>query len=193
MIVVLSAGIALIVTLFLFAPFRRSPSPTSRDLSTSTAPSATVQSPTTQSPSVESARHTNVAAGYTFLRPAGWDVSERDTVSELAAPDRDVILSFGFGPQGDLGEASTRFAASIGDAYDEVKLQGPRREIIGGHSAVVVGGDAVNQAAVGVRFLAITIRMGGRNYAISVFVADAADPVKVLPVVEDIVASFEVA
>lgn len=192
-IVVLSAVVALIVTIFLFAPFRRSPPPSSRGLSTTTAQGPTAESPTAQNPTAQDARHTNGAAGYSFLHPAGWDVSDRGTVSELVGPDRDVNLSFGLGPEGDLREASSQFAASIAEAYDEVHLQGSRRESIAAHSAIVVGGTAVNQAGVGVRFLAISIGMDGRNYAISVFVADASDPVRVLPVVEDIISSFEVA
>lgn len=183
MIVLLSAGVAVIVTLLLFSPLRLSQPPVSRGPS----------SPTVQSPTVQSTHHTNAAAGYSFFRPAGWEVSESGTVSELTGPDRDVILSFGIGPEGELRDASAEFAASIGGAYDEVQLQGPRREAIAGRSAIVVGGSAVNQAGVTVRFLAITIRIGGENYAISVFVADTSDPVKVLPVVEDIIASFEAA
>jgi hypothetical protein len=181
-IVLLSAGVAVIVTLVLFSPLRRSP-----------PPSRAALSPTVQSPTVQSTRHTNGAAGYSFFRPAGWEVSERGTVSELTGPDRDVILSFGLGPEGELWGASDKLAASIEGAYDEVQLQGPRREAIAGRSAIVVGGSAVNQAGVPVRFLAITIRIGGENYAISVFVAETSDPVKVLPVVEDIIASFEAA
>lgn len=51
----------------------------------------------------------------------------------------------------------------------------------------------MNDAGVAVRFLAITISLEGQNDAIAVFVADTTDPVQVLPPVEDIVASFEVA
>jgi hypothetical protein len=180
-IVVLSAGVAVIVSVILFSPLRRSPPPIS------SGPSPT---PT---PTIQSTRHTNAAAGYSFFRPIGWEVSERGTVSELTGPDRDVILSFGLGPEGNLRKASAEFAASIGGAYDEVELQGPRREVIAGQSAIVTAGGAVNDAGVAVRFLAITTRIGGENYAISVFVADASDPVKVLPVVADIIGSFEVA
>jgi hypothetical protein len=175
LIVVVSAGLAVVVALFLFPPPRRSAPP----------------APRTSSPTTGSMRHTNEVAGYSFLRPVGWEVSERGTVSELTGPDGDVIVSFGLGPDGSLEEASTEFATSVGDAYEEVQFQGPQREDIAGRPAIVVGGTAVNQAGVAVRFLAITVRTEGRNYAISVFVADVSDPVRVLPPIEDIVASFE--
>jgi hypothetical protein len=170
------AGLAVLITESLFAPPRQgSPRPSS-------APS----------PTVSSGRHTNATAGYSFLRPAGWEVSESGTVSELTAPDQDVIVSFGLGPEGDLREASAQFTSSMEDAYDEVQLHEPRREEIAGRPAIVAGGSAVNEAAVPVRFLAISVWIEGEIYVISVFVADASDPVRVLPAVEDIIASFEV-
>jgi hypothetical protein len=171
------AGLAILITESLSAPPRRS-APLRSDKPSST---------------VSGSRHTNATAGYSFLQPPGWEVSESGTVSELTAPDHDVIVSFGLGPQGSLREASSEFTSSIEDAYDEVQLHGSRREEIAGRPAMVAGGSAVNDAEVAVRFLAITVRIEGEIYAISVFVAHASDPVRVLPAVEDIVASFEVA
>jgi hypothetical protein len=181
------AGVAVVLSEALFAPPRPSaPRPS--------APSPTSPPPSSgPSPIVQSERHTNAAAGYSFLRPAGWEVSELGTVSELTGPDHDVSVSFGLGPDGGLWDASADLAASIEDTYDGVLLEGPRREDIAGRPAIVVGGRAVNDAGVAVRFLAITMRVEDENYAISVFVADASDPVRVLPSVEDIIASFEVA
>src|SRR5919106_4699857 len=111
LIVVVSAGLAVVLALFLFAPPRRS------------GPPPTPTSP----PPTGSMRHTNATAGYSFLRPAGWEVSERGTVSELTGPDGDVIVSFGLGPDGSLEDASTEFVASVGDAYEDVQLQGPQQ------------------------------------------------------------------
>lgn len=175
LIVIVSAGVAVALVFFVFAPFRRSAPPPTRS----------------PSPTIQSMRHTNAAAGYSFLRPVGWEVSERGTVSELTAPGGDVIVSFGLGPDGSLRDASTEFVASVADAYEEVQVQGPEREDIAGRSAIVAGGTAVNQAGVAIRFIAIAFRIEGQNYAISVFVADASDPVRVLPSVEDVIASFE--
>jgi len=56
---------------------------------------------------------------------------------------------------------------------------------------VLIGGSAVNDEGTSLRFLAITLRVDDENYAIAVFVSDASDPVRVLPAVEEIVASFE--
>jgi hypothetical protein len=177
LIIVGVAGLAVIITQALFAPPRQ-PAPLP-----SNAPSPTVQT----------GRHTNATAGYSFLRPAGWEVVDSGTASELTSPDHDVIVSFGMGPEGGLPEASAEFTASIEDAYDEVQLHQPRREEIAGRPAIVAGGSAVNDVGVAIRFLAITVAIEGEIYAISVFVADTSDPVRVLPAVEDIVASFEAA
>jgi hypothetical protein len=170
------AGLAVLITEAVFAPPRQP-----ARLRTSTP-----------SPTVLSERHANATAGYSFLRPVGWEVSDSGTVSELTSPDHDVIVSFGLGPGGELPEASAAFTSSIEDAYDEVRLHEPRREEIAGRPAIVTGGSAVNDAEVAVRFLAITVGIDGETYAISVFVADASDPVRVLPAIEDIVSSFEV-
>jgi hypothetical protein len=148
--------------------------------------------PSAATPSAESARHTNEAAGYSFLRPGGWEVSESGTVTELVGPDHDVTVSFGLGPAGSLQGSSTAFATLIEDRYDHAELVGPQRETIAGHPAVLVGGSAVNDAGLPIRILAITLRVEDENYAISVFVSDASDPVRILPVVEDILASFDV-
>ena len=170
------AGLAVLINESLFAP----------------PPQGSPRPSVTPSPTVSSGRHTNATAGYSFLRPAGWEVSESGTVSQLTAPDQDVIVSFGLGPDGGLREASTEFTSSIEDAYNEVQLQEPRREEIAGRPAIVAGGSAMNDAEVAVRFLAISVWIEGEIYAISVFVADESDPVRVLPAVEDIVASFDV-
>jgi hypothetical protein len=195
LIVLAVAGIAVLLSEALFVPespsvrrsFGSTPSPT--------VPTASVPTPSVPTPSVppQTVRYTNAAAGYSFLRPAGWEVSESGTVSELTGPDQDVTVSFGLGADGGLGESSADFAASIEDTYDDAELEAPSRESIAGRPAVLVGGSAVNDEGTGLRFLAITLRVDEENYAIAVFVSDASDPVRILPAVEEIVASFEAA
>jgi hypothetical protein len=196
------AVIAVVLSQALFAPPLPSARPPSRpptpsalgpSATTPSVPSPSLPTPSGATPSAQSARHTNEAAGYSFLRPAGWEVSGSGTVSRITSPDRDVTVSFGLGSDGGLGGSSADLAASIRDIYDGAELEGPRRDTIAGHPAVLVGGRAVNDSGVTVRFLAITLRVEDENYAISVFVSDASDPVTVLPAVEYIVASFEVA
>ena len=203
------AGVAVVLSQALFAPPFPSARPPSRPPTPSVlAPGATAPSvpspslpptpsgatPSGATPSAQSARHTNEAAGYSFLRPAGWEVSGSGTVSRVTSPDSDVTVSFGLGSDGGLRGSSADLAASIQDIYHGAELlEGPRRDTIAGHPAVLVGGRAVTDSGVTVRFLAITLRVEDENYAISVFVSDAADPVTVLPAVEYIVASFEVA
>jgi hypothetical protein len=181
------AGIAVLLSEVLFVP---EPPPTRPSFRTA---SSTVPTPSVPTPTAQGARHTNAAAGYSFLRPAGWEVSESGTVSELTGPDQEVTVSFGLGADGRLGESSADFAASIEDTYDDAQLEAPSRESIAGRRAVLIGGSAVNDEGASLRFLAITLRVDDENYAIAVFVSDASDPVRVLPAVEEIVASFEAA
>jgi hypothetical protein len=202
MLIVLGiAGVAVLLSQALFAPPLPSARPPLRTPSASVlatsatipVPSASVPTPRGGTPSVQSARHTNEAAGYSFLRPAGWEIFGSGTVSRITSPDRDVTVSFGLGSDGSLRGSSADLADSIQDTYHDAELEGPRRDTIAEHPAVLVGGRAVNDSGVTFRFLAITLRVEEKNYAISVFVSDASDPVTVLPAVEYIVASFEVA
>jgi hypothetical protein len=102
-----------------------------------------------------------------------------------------VTVSFGLGTAGGLRGSAADFAASIEDTYADAELEAPSRESIAGRLAVLIGGSAVNDEGTSLRFLAITLRVDDENYAIAVFVSDASDPVRVLPAVEEIVASFE--
>jgi hypothetical protein len=187
------AGIAVLLSEALFVPEPPSARPSLRSTASPTVPTTSVPTPSVPMPTAQSVRHTNAAAGYSFLRPAGWEVSESGTVSELTGPDQDVTVSFGLGADGRLGESSADFGASIEDAYHDAQLEAPSRESIAGRRAVLIGGSAVNDEGTTLRFLAITLRVDEENYAIAVFVSDASDPVRILPAVEEIVASFEAA
>jgi hypothetical protein len=187
------AGIAVLLSEALFIPEPPSARPSYRSTASPTVPTPSVPTPTTPTPTPQSVRHTNAAAGYSFLRPAGWEVSESGTVSELTGPDQDVTVSFGLGADGGLRGSSADFAASIEDSYDDALLEAPIWESIAGRRALLIGGSAVNDEGTSLRFLAITLRVDDENYAIAVFVSDASDPVRVLPAVEEIVASFEAA
>ena len=184
------AGVAVIFSQALFAPPIPSGGPALRTPSPSVI-TPSVATPSVAPPSEQTARHTNAAAGYSFRRPAGWEVSESGTVSELIGPHHDVTISFGLGSDGGLGRSAFELTTSIQSTYDDVRVDDPQRETIAGRPAILVGGRAVNDAGVGVRFLAISLRIEDQNYAIAVFVSDASDPVTVLPEVEDIVSSFE--
>jgi hypothetical protein len=198
LIVLAVAGVAVILSQVLFVPAPPSTQPSSRNGASPTVPTASiptpsVPTPTAPTPTAQSVRYTNAAAGYSFLRPAGWEVSDSGTVSELTGPDQDVTVSFGVGADGGLRESSAHFAASIEHSYADAQLDAPSRESIAGRRAVLIGGSAVNDEGTGLRFLAITLRVDDENYAIAVFVSDTSDPVRVLPAVEEIVASFEAA
>jgi hypothetical protein len=195
-------GVAVILSQALFAPpipsggrALRTPSPSviAPSVATPSVATPSVATPSVATPSDQTARHTNAAAGYSFRRPAGWVVSESGTVSELTGPDRDVTVSFGLGSDGGLARSALELTTSIQGAYEDVRVDDPQRETIAGRPAILVGGRAVNDAGVRVRFLAISLRIEDQNYAIAVFVSDASDPVTVLPAVEDVVSSFDAA
>src|SRR5918995_3145751 len=125
------AGIAVLLSEALFVPEPpsarsaiRTASPTVPTASAPTASAPTASAPTASAPtpSAQSIRHTNAAAGYSFLRPAGWEVSESGTVTELTGPDQDVTVSFGLGTDGGLGRSALQLTTSIQGTYEDVRV-----------------------------------------------------------------------
>jgi hypothetical protein len=72
-----------------------------------------------------------------------------------------------------------------------VELIGLRRELIDSSRSLMVSATATDDAGRSVRILAIAIRGEPRNYAISILVPRHSDPARVLPLIEEIVSSFE--
>lgn len=134
--------------------------------------------------------HRNAEAGYEIRSPSDWRVTESGTVTRLASPDRTVVVTVGVGPRGSLGQASDRLVASLRASYADVRLSGTEPEPIFGNRSLVAGGTAINDRGDGVRFLAIAIAAPEENYAMTVFIPEAADPFGLLPDLRRIVHSF---
>jgi hypothetical protein len=110
----------------------------------------------------------------------------------INSPDHEISVSFGIAPSGSLISAAREIAQSVRGAYDEGELLAAEVQEIGGRRAVLTSGTGVNDAGIAIRFLAIAVKGPEQNYAITVFTARDSDPAEVLPVTQEVVASFRV-
>jgi PsbP-like protein len=136
--------------------------------------------------------YVNPSQGYGFAYPPTWTIREEDRLTRLESPNGRIRVLFRTGMSGDLEIASSRLLDSLADITSNEQLIGVTREQIDGARSLLVSGTATDEAGEPVRFLAITVRGDPHNYAISIFVPRASDPVRVLPRIEEIVASFDV-
>lgn len=149
-----------------------------------------IESPDLLTPVEDPRVHINAVGGYSFEPPAGWEVHDRGSASELISPDRGVVVSFGLGRPGTLSGAIGALLDSVRERYVDVRFGDVERTRVERRTAAVVVGSMVNAHGVRVRILGLAMRVGGVNRVIAVFVAQPADPAEVLPAVEQIVGSF---
>ncbi|MEX2458228.1 MAG: hypothetical protein WD770_04520 [Actinomycetota bacterium] len=139
----------------------------------------------TREPTLEpivTAHHRNQAAGYAFDYPKTWTVRDAGTATIVTHPESVALVSFGLGPDGELANASEVLVEEIRENQDEIRAGDPRPHRIAGREAVAVNGTGKNRRGEPIRFLAVTVHAGNRNYSIVMFVAADADPnVVVLP------------
>jgi hypothetical protein len=136
--------------------------------------------------------YVNATHGYGFTYPATWNIREDERLTRLESPNGRIRVVFRPGASGDLEVASGRLVESLTEITSNEQLIGMTREQIDGSRSLLVSGTATDDAGERVRFLAITVRGEPQNYAISIFVPRRSDPVRVLPRIEEIVASFDV-
>lgn len=145
--------------------------------------------PPAASPSPGLLGHTNDEAGYTLDYPASWELAEEVTTSRVASPDGTAIVSFGLGANGSLDDASDRFRASLEDIYEDLEITSTETVQLGGLPGRSIAAEATNEDGVRIHIQAVTVAASDRNYAISAFTAEDADP-DVLGLVQQIVESF---
>lgn len=75
--------------------------------------------------------------------------------------------------------------------HSHERLIGSRWELIGGSLSLLVGGTATDTSGRRVRFLQISVGAEPQDYSITIVVPFKSDPEEVLPLVEEIVSSFD--
>ena len=141
-----------------------------------------------QQPETKIASFTNGAAGYGFRYPAAWNIVERGAATQLASPTGKIMLSFGVSSADALARVARRLVRLN---FSTVESIGTSRERIDGARAFLSAGLTQSQIGPSTRFLAIAVDAEPGSYTISVVVPAHANPDRVLPKVERIIASFE--
>jgi hypothetical protein len=144
-------------------------------------------------PDVVQGLHVNQLGGYAFAPPPEWVVRDRGSASELISPEGDVVVSFGTGRPGSLRDAAQALLETIRDTYAGVRAGALQATEVGARPAFVASGGLTGPSGTRVRFLGMSIRIGGENRVIGVFVSQPADAAEVLPVVERVIGSFRAA
>ena len=136
-------------------------------------------------------RFKNVAGDYRLRLPAGWIAEERSTATEVRSPDHAVTVLIEMAPDGDIVAVSPAVFETLTAAWTDVHLEAPLTRRIGGAPRVSVGGTATDGSGESVRFLAIALDAGVRNFAISVSVPQDWYPVGALSEIDQIVGSLK--
>ena len=145
----------------------------------------------TSDPEIQTVRYVNEAGGYAFRHPADWNVTQLGTLTEMSDPSGDVNLWMDITAEGESDQVLEAILPSLTSNWSLVRSEAPIRRRVGGEPSISVGG--IGEAAGRpIRFLAIVVDAGDRNYMIFVLVPQERDPVTVTPQIEGTLSSFEV-
>ena len=139
---------------------------------------------------VPTARYANEEGGYAFRLPTDWNVMRNGTRTELADPTGDVSMWMDIAADGQPGDVLTAMLPSLTFTWFLVRPEAPILRKVGRQPAVSAGGTGVADG-IAIRFLAIVVDGGDRNYTIFASVPQAQDPVTVTPQIEATLSSFE--
>jgi len=139
---------------------------------------------------VQTARYVNEEGGYAFRHPADWNVTQLGTRTMLSDPSGDVALWMDITADGESDQVLEAMLPSLTSDWSLVQPEAPIHRSVSEAPAISVGGIA-EAAGRPIRFLAIVVGAGDRNYMIFVSVPQERDPVTVTPQIEGTVSSFE--
>ena len=137
--------------------------------------------------------YVNERGGYSFELPAGWRARGVGASTNLRGPDDEAALSIGPVDARSVASASRSLLGALREGYEDVEIASRNRQEVAGSPARAVAGTAVNRQGAKLRFLTIAVSGDGRFYGINVFAPESSDPALVLPAVQMIVSTFEIA
>jgi hypothetical protein len=159
------------------------------DRGAAVAPSS-APSPAVPDVAPRTTEHENLLGGFAFAYPTSWQIIESGARTFLESPDGRLVLGFGRAHGASLEAGADRTIEEIVEGWRDHELTGTTHEVIAGSRSLLVGG-TIAEGERALRFLAITVRARPRNFAISILAPRGADPMRVLPRIEEIVASFQ--
>ena len=137
----------------------------------------------------EPARVIDTEAGFEFKVPEGWSADSSGSRTVVSSPDRDASVSIAVAPDGDISDSSKEIMANLAVGWVGVRSEMPLVRTVAGQPALSVGGTAID-ATGPIRFLAIVVDGGERNYAIAVSVPRQRGT-SFTPAIQTILSSFK--
>jgi hypothetical protein len=110
-----------------------------------------------------------VARGYSFDYPSGWRMRNAGAVTQVASPQRRIVVSVGPGPDAPLAQASQRFITVLRRQYTGAHISSEARTSIEGRRAFFSTGTATTERGVKIRIVALALGDGVRPYLIAGF------------------------
>ncbi len=132
----------------------------------------------------------NHKAHYSFGYPRRWKAATEGTLSRITSPDRKVVISVGLAPAGDISRASSNFLRLLQGSYDRLRVREQEDVVVRQSPAVRLAGTAVNQHNVSLKFEAVTLGAGSRNFTIAAFYDPRTKVRRVGRMVDAVVSSF---
>ncbi len=139
----------------------------------------------------EVGRYVNAGGGYGFNAPSDWGVVSASSTARVTSPGGTVTISIQVAPDGAVGAASEAFVRDLTAAWTGAQPEAPQPRMVGDLPGLSVGGTAIDETGVPIRFLSIVVDSGARNHAISVSVPREWDAALFMPAVDVVVSSFE--
>ncbi|MEP6667424.1 MAG: hypothetical protein ABJA81_13330 [Nocardioidaceae bacterium] len=141
---------------------------------------------------LDTARVVNKAGGYSILVPEGLTARKSGKVTRIRDKARTVVITITPTTGGAPATTNTRVLAQVGSTYRTVDLLRSQKQKVDGRPAVASYGRATTTKGVKLRFVLITVKGSGRNFALSTFAAADSDPGTVLPRVRAVANGFHV-
>ncbi|MDP9067382.1 MAG: hypothetical protein M3N53_03400 [Actinomycetota bacterium] len=132
----------------------------------------------------------NEDGSYEVSYPPGWSPRTSATRTIITSPDGDAVVGVGLGTEGKLQDTARNLLASLRRSYDGLTIDARRSESFGDKRAFLVSGSAKNLSGVALRWLAVSLREGERNFTVTIFSDANARPEQLIPPLESIVSSI---
>lgn len=133
---------------------------------------------------------TSAKGGYALEAPAAWTGDKQGKVTTLSSRAKDVVVTIGPAPRGNLADAGQAIFDSVADTYSKVTFMGATEQKVDGRKAIVFSVKATNEADVRLRFVGVTFTDAGRNYSMTAFTPEDSRAERVLPRIETILNTF---
>lgn len=107
--------------------------------------------------------------GYAFDYPSDWTLSEEDTFTQISSPGKEIIVSFGVAPAGDLLFSTESLIDLLRDTYSPLEVEASELGSTSGYVSMTRSGTGTSESGEKFDFEAMVLETKARNYALLSF------------------------